>query len=101
MGVSQKDAEAWVAAASSSAPTVFEVWAENWRTVEVFQALDTQWRIAAGPMGSRVQGIDYAAIPPTLALMDVRKRDRKSVFNGLRIMERSVLDTWYSPETKQ
>lgn len=72
-----------------------EVWPENWATVKAFLALETQWRVVAG----RAIGLDYAAIPATLGLLDIKKRDRKSVFNGLRIMERSVLDTWYPRET--
>ncbi len=95
MGASLEQARAWVGDSGADAPAFFEVWEENWETLEVFQALDTQWRITGGLAGSRVQGIDYMAIPATLALMGVKKRNRKRVFKGLRIMERGALDTWY------
>ena len=95
MGATPEQAREWVGAAGETAPAIFEVWQENWETVEVFQALDTQWRIVGGLAGSRVRGIDYVAIPATLALLGVKKRDRKRVFKGLRIMERGVLDTSY------
>ena len=45
-----------------------DVLEENWHAVNVFFAMGTQWRVAAG-MGAAMhyEGLDYAALPLVLA----------------------------------
>lgn len=68
--------------------SLVEVWPENWAAVEVFEALSTQWR--TGPMGG-VIGLDYAAIPAVLRLMDVPRDQWRVLFTDLREMESEAL----------
>lgn len=70
---------------------LFEVFEENVEAVEAFCALGTQWRIVAGMSGAFWQGLDYAAVPPTLDLMGVPVERRADVFAGLRLMEAAAL----------
>ena len=64
----------------------FEVLPENWETVQVFCAVSTQWRVGTGG----VVGLDYNALFQVMALYDIS--DRKSVFDGIRVMEATMLE---------
>ena len=66
----------------------FGVHADNLPTVLAFQAVSTQWQ-RAGMAGQRV-GLCYAGVSAWLDLF-VRRRDRRSVMQGLQVMERAVL----------
>ncbi|MEX3951976.1 DUF1799 domain-containing protein [Paraburkholderia sp. EG287B] len=78
----------------------FEVYPDNWETVQVFLALGTQWRaIAVSTMASaRVlqTGIDYGAIDPVFRLLGVARKRRAAVFEKLRVMEEAALDVMHS-----
>ncbi len=52
-------------------------------------ALQTQWRSA--PRGG-LTGIDYATVIPTLDLLGIEQERRRSVFDGLRVMEYAALE---------
>lgn len=41
--------------------------------------------------GVRYQGIDYAAMPPVLAMLGVRQGRWAEVFRGVQTMERAAL----------
>ncbi|QNB12780.1 DUF1799 domain-containing protein [Paraburkholderia tropica] len=83
------------AARKQAAPAAFEVYAENWDAVQLFEALSTQWRaVAFGTMASaRIvhMGLDYAAIEPVARLIGIGKRRRPAVFQQLRVMEDAAL----------
>lgn len=64
------------------------VWPDNWRAVEVFAAMATQWRVA--PSGNRY-GLDYTALPAVCDLMRV-DGDRTELFGSLRVMESEILE---------
>lgn len=64
-----------------------EVWPDNMRAVEVFACLCTQWRV--GPAGAT--GLDYAAIPAVLQMLDVSPS--KQLLADLRVMEDEALAT--------
>lgn len=65
----------------------FAVWPDNWQALDVFCAMQTQWRFTQmGPTG-----LDYSALESTLRLRGVRKRDRADVFEAVRIMESAAL----------
>lgn len=64
------------------------VWPENWRPVEVFAAMTTQWRHGFnGPTG-----LDYAALPPVMDYAGVPVTDRADVFESVRVLEIEALE---------
>jgi hypothetical protein len=76
------------------------VYAENWEAVQVFLAMQTQWRTAAfsGLGSARLMyvGLDYSAIDPVCRMLDVKRKRRAAIFQSLRIMENAVLDALQS-----
>lgn len=66
---------------------VVEVWPENWQALEIFSALQTQWRISmAGPTG-----LDYAVLPAVMELQHIAAPDRPGLFASLQVMESEAL----------
>lgn len=64
------------------------MWPDNWQALDVFVAMQTQWRFSAiGPTG-----LDYSALDSVMRLRGVRKRDRADAFEAIRIMEGAALD---------
>lgn len=63
------------------------VWPDNWQTVEVFDALSTQWQ---GGFGG-ISGLRYEALPVVMRLLGVAQADRRDVFEGIRILEQETL----------
>lgn len=63
-----------------------EVWPENWPAVQVFCAMQTQWRIGMGPP----TGLDYSALPSVMDLLEIE--DRSEAFRGMRVMEIEALE---------
>jgi len=76
----------------------FEVWAENWATLEAFLFVSTQWRVVnrgggLEPMLTYWIGLDYAAAAAGLAGAGIETTPE--IWNGLRVMEsaaRNVLN---------
>lgn len=64
---------------------VFEVHEDNWPVVEVFIAMETQWRLDEG----RPLGMDYTALPVVCGFL--RRAKTPELFAGLRIMEGAAL----------
>lgn len=67
------------------APKDFEVWDENWDIVMMFLRLQTQWSVV---MGGYV-GLKYECLPWMCSLYSIK--DRRSMLEGLQIMERTAL----------
>lgn len=64
------------------------MWPDNWQALDVFVALQTQWRFSQiGPTG-----LDYSALGAVMRLRGVKKRDRADTFEAIRIMESEALD---------
>lgn len=68
----------------------FEVWAENWETLEAFLAVSTQWRLA--PYGGGMSptmiywaGLDYSAVRAGLDAAGIAVT--RELWTGLRLME--------------
>lgn len=59
------------------------VWPDNIMAVNVFIAMDTQWRIGA----NGVTGLDYNALPVVMKMSGVPAKDRADVFEDVRTME--------------
>lgn len=71
-----------------SEPTVehdFEVWEENWETVQMFLRLQTQWNLS---MGGYV-GLKYETLPWLCDLYSIE--DRRTMLEGLQVMEYAAL----------
>lgn len=73
----------------------FEVWIENWDTVEIFCSMATQWRV--NPFGG-VAGLDYGALNSVMDIMQVR--DKRDVFASIRVMEATALPVLNKPTEK-
>lgn len=70
-----------------SSAAVTPVWPENQLPLQIFAALQTQWRSSfAGPTG-----LDYAAVPVVMDLYAVPADRRRQAFEDLRIMEAEAL----------
>lgn len=65
-----------------------EIWPDNEKTAEVFEAMSTQWRIGfAGP-----SGLDYNALPHVLMMSGVPRKEWPELFRGIRLMEDGALE---------
>lgn len=64
----------------------FQLFPENEKPLEIFLALQTQWRF--GPIGAT--GLDYAGVAWALRLM--RVKSTPELFDQIRLMERAALD---------
>lgn len=72
----------------ASGPPV-EVWPDNVPALNVFIAAATQWRCGmAGPTG-----LDYAVLPAVMRMVGVPAAERTAVFEDIRVMEDSALET--------
>lgn len=62
-----------------------EIFPENWQPVQIFIAMQTQWRTGmSGPIG-----MDYQALAVVMELYEVA--DRKDCFSAVRTMEIETL----------
>lgn len=64
-----------------------EVWPDNEAALDVFAAMQTQWRV--GFAGAT--GLDYSALPAVLALCEIPPEQHPDTFDCLRIMEAEAL----------
>lgn len=65
----------------------FEVWTECVDSLELFLAMNTQWKVDG--MSGTVMGLDYQALASVMDMMGVA--DRKQAFNDIRVMESEAL----------
>jgi len=73
--------------AGIAASAVTEIWPENLAAFEAFSSMLTQWRTGmAGPTG-----LDYAALPAVLDLLEAPQASRRQVFEDIRAMEAAAL----------
>jgi hypothetical protein len=61
----------------------FEVWPDNWKAFLVMDAMGTQWR--TGACGAT--GLDYGVLADVMKLVGVPAKDRRRVFQDIRVME--------------
>lgn len=72
-------------AAGSFSEGPCEVWSCNWKTVELFCAMGTQWRTSMnGPIG-----MDYAALP--IVAKSLGMRLKPATIEAIRVMEGEAL----------
>jgi hypothetical protein len=72
----------------ASGPPV-EIWSDNLSVVNVFIAMDTQWRVGM----SGKTGLDYNALPIVMRMIGVPHKNWTQVFGDLRTMEDAALAT--------
>jgi hypothetical protein len=65
-----------------------EVWPDNADALNVFIGMATQWR----PSFGGVIGLDYAALPAVLDMLEITRKKRAAVFDDLRVMEDAALE---------
>lgn len=70
-----------------NAEELVEVWPDNWNAFTIFEDLSTQW--LAGPGGPI--GLNYGSIEPVLGFRGIKRNQRKTIFDDLRIMETAAL----------
>lgn len=81
------------ARAKAAASNVFEIWPDNWESLQAFRCLATQWRVT-GKMDRLVRtGLDYAAVLAWLREC-VHKRKRSQIFNDIQLMEAAALEVF-------
>jgi hypothetical protein len=68
----------------------FEVWAENWPTLEVFLAMSDQW-IWTGGMEPRRAGLNLCALPVIYEGLQIPRKKRPEMFSVLREMAGAAL----------
>jgi hypothetical protein len=73
----------------------FEVWRENWLILEVFLAMSTQWVWTGGMEPSRA-GLNLCALPIVYEGLQVPRKQRPEVFQGLKLMEGTALEVMNS-----
>lgn len=70
-----------------SSAAVTPIWQENETSFALFASLQTQWRIGMGGP----TGLDYSAVPVVMELYSVPEKDRRQVFDDVRVMESEAL----------
>lgn len=68
---------------------MFRVWPECWESVQLFRALQTQWRVIVGMGGAMWQGLDYSAVWGLLRGAQIPNPDE--VFADLQVMEAAAI----------
>ena len=64
-----------------------------WPALELFLALQGQWRVVAGFGGVFYQGLDYPAVESLLRLKISSKKKRHRLFDQIRLIEHGALKT--------
>lgn len=68
---------------------IVEVWAINWHSFTLFNALGTQWRVGM----SGATGLDYNVIPMVAKSLGIKNKDLNAMFPDLQVMENEALIT--------
>lgn len=92
--------EARAALRRSKRAEEFEVWPENWRAWELFQAMGTSWNVAVTPSGRLVYlGMQWATLdsierrmPPDPHDDPEHLPDSRTLLFQLRVLESETLD---------
>lgn len=65
-----------------------DIWPENWPAVQLFDAMQTQWRHA--PLGG-LTGLDYGVLQPVADMLGFNAGYFPGLFYDTRIMEHEAL----------
>lgn len=86
-GPTAEEAAAWGLTLEEALGPPIEVWEDFALGFKVFEAMASQWRI--GPGGAT--GLDYAALPAVMDLLDIPGPERRTVFEDVREMEDAAM----------
>lgn len=64
-----------------------DVWKENWQSVMIFLACETQWRCVSGLAGLIWIGMDYSALDIVMR----RRGAADHIFDDVQLMEQEAL----------
>lgn len=80
-------------ASTTQQSEAFEVWPEDWPTLEAFLLLERCWTWAFPAFGTPVRiGIPAQEIEATLRLLRIKRRERRQMFADIRAMEQAALE---------
>ena len=65
----------------------FEVFLENWKTVQVWMRCADSWDIVSGFSGIYYQSLKTDRIESVLRLMQIPDSDKLEIFDNLRVMQ--------------
>lgn len=71
----------------------FAVWEENWDTVMVFLACQTQWKKEIPAMAGQMlwHGLDYPGVETVIRMQGHKGKQAGEIFAGIQLMESTVL----------
>jgi hypothetical protein len=75
----------------------FEIWKENWPSLRVWLAVETQWRIVIAGSSMIWLGLDYSAVDVVLR----RHKAEDTVFEDLQDMEQAALAVFVKASNEQ
>jgi hypothetical protein len=77
-----------------------EVWEENWDTVMVFLACQTQWRKEIPAMAGQVlwHGLDYSGVEVVIRLKGFKGKKAEEIFEGIQVMEVAAMPLLNKPK---
>lgn len=94
-GVTDPDAEAFVGRLAEQSGVV-DLWPEHEPALRLFDAMQTQWRVAmGGPIG-----LDYGPLPWVCRCVGITSDQEPDVFADLRVMEDEAL-AWFAEQADQ
>jgi len=75
----------------SDEEAAFEVWPDNWRTLEIFLRCGRSWDIVLGTGVAYYQGIKLESVESAMRMSGVPRRDREAMLADLQVMESAAL----------
>lgn len=91
-----QEAQAWGLTVEEATGPPFGVWPDLMPPVNVFSAMQTQWR--TGMAGAT--GLDYTALPAVMRLMGMPRADWPEAFDAIRVLEDEALNIFREERDK-
>ncbi|NML62270.1 DUF1799 domain-containing protein [Massilia sp. RP-1-19] len=76
---------------AAAANDTFDVWPENWTSVQLFLNVSTQWDVVAGMSGLIYMGLKYEIVPEQMDRLRIARKKRADMWGDLSLMERAAL----------
>lgn len=88
LGASEEDIERIVQMREQEViDETFGIYPENWKAVEIFQFVETQWNIAIGPSCAIYTGLSYPAVASAMEWFQVPPEEQHEVARKIRVLE--------------
>ncbi len=85
--------------AEENAP--FEVFAENWDTVRVFRAMQTQWDVVFAEGNPIYKGLSYGGMHDVHNALGIPPEAWPKIFMGVQLMEYTAIPILNAPREEQ